>query len=106
MSQKFNKSQRRPTRAAPPAPPRGPALLIGLGVLLLGVVGLLAWRSASQAAAHDTTGTPRLKADKQRVDLGDVRLGETVSVSFEVTNTGDATLKFTEAPYVEVVEGC
>jgi hypothetical protein len=47
-----------------------------------------------------------LKVDKEKVDLGDVKLGQTVMVSFQLTNLGDKTLKFTKAPYVEVLEGC
>jgi hypothetical protein len=45
-------------------------------------------------------------ADKQTVDLEDVRLGQTVTVTFGLSNDGDGTLHFKEAPYVEVVEGC
>ena len=33
-------------------------------------------------------------------------LGKTVQVDFKLTNVGDQPLTFTEAPYVEVVEGC
>jgi hypothetical protein len=45
-------------------------------------------------------------ADREEVDVGDVPLGQTVEVSFEIANTGDKPLRFIEAPYVEVVEGC
>ena len=52
------------------------------------------------------SGRLMLKADKEKVDLGDVRLGTPVSTSFRITNTGDQTLEFTQKPYVEIVEGC
>lgn len=107
MSSKAKQARRR--AAAPRPAQRGPLLLVALGVLLLGTVAVLAWRSAGQPAspgAGGAAGSPSLKADRTRVDLGDVRLGETVSVSFELTNTGTGTLQFREAPWVEVVEGC
>lgn len=81
-------------------------LPVTAGILLLAAVAVLVWRNNAQPAGAGTTGTPSLKADKEMVDLGDVRLGETVSVAFKLTNTGTAPLKFSEAPYVEVVEGC
>ena len=76
------------------------------GAVFLGAMAWLAWRNGGQPAGTASTGTPSLKADKETVDLGDVRLGQTVSVSFELTNTGDAPLRFKEAPFVEVVAGC
>jgi len=33
-------------------------------------------------------------------------LGKTVEVSFLLTNVGDKTLQFTQAPTIEVKEGC
>jgi hypothetical protein len=54
----------------------------------------------------EVTGAPKLKVDKSDVDLGDVQLGQTVEVAFELTNAGDRQLRFTDVPYVEVVEGC
>ena len=57
-------------------------------------------------AAIEVQGTPSLKVDKEQVDLGDVTLGQTVKVSFHLTNVGDQPLRFSEQPYVEVVEGC
>jgi hypothetical protein len=44
--------------------------------------------------------------DKEQVDLGNIPLGQTVEVTFNVANVGDQQLRFTEAPYVELVEGC
>lgn len=81
-------------------------LPVTAGILLLAAVAVLVWRNNTQPASAGTAGTPSLKADKEMVDLGDVRLGETVSVAFKLTNTGTAPLRFSEAPYVEVVEGC
>ncbi len=79
--------------------------LLLAGALVLGTAALLVWRG-SPSAGTTTSGSPSLKVDQEKVDLGDVRLGQTVSVAFELTNTGEAPLRFREAPYVEVVEGC
>jgi hypothetical protein len=54
----------------------------------------------------EVAGKPELKADQELIDLGDVKLGETVSAAFQITNVGDKTLEFTKKPYVEIVEGC
>jgi len=51
-------------------------------------------------------GAPSLQVDKEKVDLGDVKLGQTVQVKFKVTNVGDQPLRFTKEPFVEVVQGC
>jgi hypothetical protein len=51
-------------------------------------------------------GTPSLKVDKEKVDLGDVKLGESVSVSFQITNFGNKTLRFSKDPYIETIKGC
>lgn len=85
------------------------AIIIVLGgiVLIAGAVLLLSSLGASTPkAAIEVAGAPSLKADRERVDLGNVRLGEWVDVSFELTNVGDQPLRFVERPYVEVVEGC
>jgi hypothetical protein len=54
----------------------------------------------------EVQGAPKLKLDQPKIDLGDVKLGQTVSASFTVSNVGDQPLKFSEAPYIEVIEGC
>jgi hypothetical protein len=96
---------------------RGPArfgalLAIFAGVLVLGVTSFLLLRPKSSAGGPSGSftpqvkGAPHLQADKQQIDLGNVKLGQTVQVSFEITNTGDQPLRFANDPFVEVVEGC
>jgi hypothetical protein len=83
-------------------------LIIVAGVVLIGMA-LLSGASSNTAAPSVTpqvTGAPALTVDKDRVDFGNVTLGRTVEVKFEVTNAGDQPLRCNEKPYVEVVEGC
>ncbi|HBG74770.1 MAG: hypothetical protein A2X25_12095 [Chloroflexi bacterium GWB2_49_20] len=78
------------------------------GVFLIGVAFLLLRgnQNSQQLAAIEVNGAPSLKVDQEQVDLGDKKLGSTVKVSFLLTNVGDQPLRFSEQPYVEVVEGC
>jgi len=80
---------------------------LGLGVLLVitAIVSLLRGPGTGRATI-EVTGQPRLRVDRQLVDLGAVRLGQTVEASFTLTNVGDQPLRLTQAPYIEVVEGC
>lgn len=80
--------------------------LLGSGILLALAAIFFAIQTQNSGGQTDIPGTPKIAADKQTVDLGDVRLGQTVTVSFDLSNDGDGTLHFQEAPYVEVVEGC
>jgi hypothetical protein len=61
------------------------------------------WKSKAKL---EVTGSPSLKVDQEKVDLGNVKLGRTVEVSFQLTNVGDQTLRFKEPPTIEVKEGC
>lgn len=83
-------------------------ILLGLGGLALLVLAALALRGngGGSKAAVEVSGAPAVKVDKEQVDLGDVKLGKTVEVTFKITNVGDQALRFNEAPYIEVVEGC
>ena len=84
-----------------------PVLLLFAGGLLLVIGVIFAFRKPSELkAAIEISGTPSLKVDQQKVDLGNVKLGQTVEVKFKLMNVGDQTLRFEKAPYVEVVEGC
>ena len=82
-------------------------LIIVAGVVLI-AVAVLSNNSSSPAApaAPANSGAPALSVDKDKFDFGNVPLGQTVQVSFEVANTGDAPLRFKEKPYIEVAAGC
>ena len=75
------------------------------GVWLAGLI-LLIGCAAAPAFTPEVTGAPKLKVDKESVNLGDRKVGQLVSASFEITNVGDQPLRFTEAPYIEVAAGC
>jgi hypothetical protein len=97
-------------KIAPPKRQRFPIwlLLIIVAGLALIVVALIS-SSGGQSASPTTpqvSGAPALQVDKEKVDFGAVKLGQTVEVKFEVTNVGDQPLRFTKKPYVEVIEGC
>lgn len=84
-------------------------LLSGVGgLLLLGSAFLLMRGSPNPEpkAAIQVEDASALRVDKQKIDLGDVKLGQTVQVEFTLTNVGDQSLRFSQAPYVEVVQGC
>jgi hypothetical protein len=82
-------------------------LVLG-GVFLIGATFIILRGNQDPQilAAIEVKGAPGLKVDKDQVDLGNVQLGQTVKVSFQVTNVGDQPLRFSDRPYVEVVEGC
>lgn len=99
----------RSTRSRRQKPSKTPVkfwMILGTGVVMVLIAGFFALRGSSSDGKPAIDGTPQLQADQQTIDLGDVRLGQTVSASFELQNDGDGTLRFQEAPYVEVVEGC
>jgi hypothetical protein len=81
-------------------------LLAGGGALLL-IGAFFAFVKPSQInAARDDSGTPRLEVDQELVDFGDVKVDRLVEATFRLTNSGEGTLRFTDAPYIEVLEGC
>ena len=83
-------------------------IVIGLGGLALVVASLAVVLGGGSGgrAPIEVTGPPRLKVDKETIDLGNIQLGRTVDASFVLTNVGDEPLKIAEAPFIEVVEGC
>jgi hypothetical protein len=84
-------------------------LLIVLGGLLL--VGLAAFAlggrdSSSSGSLPEGKVGAKLQVDQEKIDFGDIKLGEWVTATFKVTNVGDTPLEFKEAPYISVVAGC
>ncbi len=80
-------------------------------LVITGVVFLVAavWGLSSlKGSGNDDTsgGTPVIAVDHQTIDFGDVRLNTNLTFSIKVTNTGDGNLRFTEVPYIEVLERC
>lgn len=92
-----------------PARQVNPLLFVAGGLALIVVAALVIFGGAGDArpaVTPEVIGAPSLKVDKERVDLGNVRLGQMVNVSFELANVGDRQVYFTGQPYVEVLEGC
>ena len=81
------------------------ALAVGALLLIFSVAAVFSQQSKSKVAI-EVAGSPSLKVDKDKIDLGNVKLGKYVEASFKLSNVGDKTLRFTEAPYIEVKEGC
>lgn len=82
-------------------------LWLGLiGALVAAIAAVAFWQNNGPKAAIEVFGAPSLKPNSEKIDLGDVPLGQTVEVQFELANVGDKQLRFTSVPYVEVREGC
>ena len=85
---------------------KSPLFLALGGVIILLIAAFFAFQKKPVSFTPEIIGNPSLNVDKEMIDLGDVKLGNTVHASFEVTNVGDQPLKFTKVPYIEVKEGC
>ena len=83
-------------------------LWLSLAGLVLLAIAVLALRSggAQSKAEIEVQGSPSIKVDKETIDHGDVKLGTVITDVVQVTNVGDQTLRFSEPPSVEVLEGC
>ncbi len=92
MSRKHKRQKQRKAFARP-------LLMIG-GILLI----LAALFFINQDG--DQGGMPAIAVDQQKIDYGNVKFGVNKTFAVKVTNTGDTTLRFTEEPYIEVLEGC
>lgn len=101
--------QRQPNHKTPAAPrPKWlfPALLVGVGVALVGIVFALIQSSQREPYIPEVTGRPSAAIDQTEFDYGDVVNNSWVETSFHVTNVGDETLMILGEPLVEVVQGC
>jgi len=78
--------------------------LAGLGLILVAVWAILG--SAQPKTNIEVKGASRLKVETDKIDRGDVKLGTPVRDDIRVTNVGDQPLRFVEAPFIQVKEGC
>lgn len=78
--------------------------LISGAVILLGAVVIFSLQPGSNDQAAD--GTPAIAVDQERIDYGDVKLDTPLTFKIKVTNTGDGELRFSQEPFIEVIEGC
>jgi len=81
---------------------------ISAGVLLVASVVFALVQNASRINPElvEVQGRPAVKVDQEVIDYGYVRLNTNLTFDIKVTNVGDQTLRFSETPYVEVLEGC
>lgn len=99
-STRYTKKEKQPEKAKP--------LLVAFAEIVLVLMASLALFRPISAALNDvlSTGEPSLKVDQEKVDLGDVKLGKSVSVTFQLTNVGKKTLRLSKQPYIEIIKGC
>jgi len=78
------------------------------GLLLLGAALLLARPGGEEPALApiQVVGQAAIRVDRELIDYGDVRFNVQKNFTFTVTNVGDERLRFQQAPYIEVVQGC
>lgn len=79
-----------------------PLIAVAIGGLLLLVTAIVLHQTSQGTGG----GTPVLTVDQQRIDYGDVKFGVEKTFTIKVTNAGDGILRFKEAPYIQVLEGC
>jgi len=83
-----------------------PGLIAVVGIVLFGLAIASFRKDPDPGGTNEGSGTPILSVDQDTVDLGDVKLDQPVQVTFQLKNSGEQSLKFTEAPYIVVAEGC
>jgi hypothetical protein len=95
-------------KSQPTPSPAVNGLWLAVGGLLIVGLAVFAWWAWSNSPTGETSGqdAPSLKVDREKIDLGNIPLGQFVQASFEVTNTGEQPLRFREAPYIRVAAGC
>lgn len=79
------------------------------GFALVAAAIFLVWKAGQPTMAIvpvEVQGQPSLKVDQDQLDFGDVKLGQTVTAAFTLSNVGNQTLRITQDPYIQVLEGC
>lgn len=81
---------------------------IGVGTLLIVSVLFPILKNANRINPElvEVEGRPAIKVDQELIDYGYKKWSTNLTFDIKVTNVGDRTLRFSETPYVEVLEGC
>lgn len=108
-------------KGAPVAARRFPwAIIMALGGLLLAAAVIVAGMSAGRSQQDQTAGaggpsldiaaierSPAGPVEGLKVDFGELKMGsDMATVQLTVRNRGAKALQFSQAPYVELAEGC
>ncbi len=82
--------------------PLGMVFLVAAFVLFVGVTTL------GQTSTPDVQGAtgPRLKVDRDKIDMGKQIFNNTVRAAFTVKNVGDGTLKLDVPKVATLIDGC
>ncbi|MHB1449060.1 MAG: hypothetical protein ACYC6E_13025 [Bellilinea sp.] len=81
-------------------------IVTGIGLIAVAIWALLS-SGGQDKVTVEVTGAPKIKVEQEVIDYGDVKLGGMpIRTVVKVTNVGDQPLRFKEAPYIEVLEGC
>lgn len=81
---------------------------IGMGalVVLSVVFTLVKNTNRINPALIEVEGRPAIKVEQELIDYGYKKWNTNLTFDIKVTNVGDQTLRLSETPYVEVLEGC
>ena len=82
-----------------------PILMFG-GILMIAAAFLLAGKAGGGNGGSGGNGSPQIAADPSKIDYGYVKFGNDETFKIKVTNTGKGVLRFSEKPYIDVLEGC
>lgn len=83
-------------------------LAIGSIILVISgtVIGFSSWKNRPNPELVTVSGQPSLAVDQELIEYGDVKFNTPKTFAVTLTNIGDEPLKISDAPYVEVREGC
>ena len=83
------------------------AIPVVAGIIILLAVGYAFLAQANQSSSPANGGAgPRLQVDRDQIDLGRQRLGNTVRAVFNLKNVGDGTLSLNVPRTVTLLQGC
>ena len=84
----------------------GGLLLVAGAILLFRPGGGTSDGGTATLAPIQVQGQASIRVDQQEINFGDVKLNVQKTFTITVTNGGDKPLRFAQAPYIEIVEGC